>query len=384
MAANRETPLLIIGAGPFGLALASYATSHGISCLVVGEPMEFWTQHMPKGMLLRSTCDWHLDTDNIHTIDAWLAETGQTCAQVEPLSLELYLRYAQWFQTQKRIDPLRATVRRLDREDVAFKATLEDGSVVRAHNVVIAAGLRYFAHSPAEITSLLPADSFAHTCECVDLEKLAGRRYLIIGGRQSAFEWAALLHEAQAAAVHVCYRHDTPAFAESDWSWVAPLVDRIPHEGGWYRRLPEPEKQAIVKRMWAEGRGKLEPWLEARIDHDSVQLWPRTRLRSCTRTNAGDLRVTLDGGHVIVVDQIILATGYKVDIERIPFLDQSNLWSGLSVRDGNPELDDWLQTSHSGLFFTGQAAVQDYGPFFGFTVAARASAERIGQAVLRQ
>jgi thioredoxin reductase len=38
---SNETDLLIIGAGPFGLAIAAQAAHAGIEYLIVGKPMEF-------------------------------------------------------------------------------------------------------------------------------------------------------------------------------------------------------------------------------------------------------------------------------------------------------------------------------------------------------
>ena len=54
-------PLLIIGAGPFGLAVAADARYHGLPVSVIGKPMAFWRENMPRGMVLRSASDWHLD-----------------------------------------------------------------------------------------------------------------------------------------------------------------------------------------------------------------------------------------------------------------------------------------------------------------------------------
>ena len=54
---DRSTSLLIIGAAPFGLAMAAYARHWGLDHLVVGRAMEFWREHMPEGMFLRSGID---------------------------------------------------------------------------------------------------------------------------------------------------------------------------------------------------------------------------------------------------------------------------------------------------------------------------------------
>ena len=38
---KKETDLLIIGAGPFGLAMKAYAQHLGIDSIIVGKAMEF-------------------------------------------------------------------------------------------------------------------------------------------------------------------------------------------------------------------------------------------------------------------------------------------------------------------------------------------------------
>jgi len=45
-------------------------------------------------------------------------------------------------------------------------------------------------------------------------------------------------------------------------------------------------------------------------------------------------------------------------------------------------LDDHLQTSVPGLFITSMPAIQDFGPFFGFTIAVRVSAKLICEAIV--
>ena len=379
---NHKTDLLIIGAGPFGLAIAAQAAHLGIDHLVVGKPMEFWRKNMPAGMYLRSSWDWHLDPLDVHTIESFLVSRGQTTAEIEPLSLDFYLEYADWFQTQKGIVAQPWVVQRVDRdaENDRFVVRTNTGEIIEARNVALAPGFRYFPNIPEELKSRLPAGRYEHTCEFVDFSSAANQRYLIVGGRQSAFEWAALLLEAGAQAVYISHRHDSPAFAVSDWTWVEPLVDRMNEDPNWFRRLSQEEKDTFNRRLWAEGRLKLEPWLEPRIRDDRVRVLPRTEIVACVEQGE-EVIVTLSDGAEIFCDRIVLATGYKVDIGRVPFLAAGNVLAELETRNGFPVLDEQFQTSVPGLFITSMPATQDFGPFFGFTVSVRASARLICKAV---
>ncbi len=261
---------LIIGAGPFGLTLAAHLNQQGIDHLVVGKPMEFWEKNMPEGMYLRSGCDWHLDVSEVHTMEEFLKQKQLTIADVEPISLSFYLDYVRWFvvQTKPNITPL--YVVDLKKTEQGFKAILEDKSLVEAQNVVVAVGFQYFAYTPDELTSVLPNGRFKHTCHAVNLDQYAHKRVLIIGGRQSAFEWTALLNEKEAAHVHVCYRHETPQFAAAHWGWVMDVVNTIGEQPQWFRSLNDEEKEHYRYRLWAEGRLKVEPWLDARVHQAKV------------------------------------------------------------------------------------------------------------------
>src|SRR5205085_399100 len=207
------------------------------------------------------------------------------------------------------IEPLVAYVRRLDysAKSARFQATTDDDQIINANQVVVAVGFKYFKHLPDEIVRHLPPGRVAHTCDLVTFSELRDKRCLIIGGRQSAFEWAALIHEAGAAAVHICHRHDSPALIASDWSWVSPLVDMIAKQPGWFRSLPAAEQDKLNARLWAEGRLKVEPWLKPRLLNDTIKLWPRSQVAGCIQEPDGGLAVKLDNGEAVVIDQVIAA-----------------------------------------------------------------------------
>lgn len=378
--------VLIIGAGPFGLAISAYAQHLGLDHLVVGKPMEFWKAHMPEGMILRSSFDWHLDPLDEDTIERFLETQEIAPADVDPIPLPLYLSYVEWFQEGKGIKPVPVYVQRLDYVDGAhpcFRAMMEDNRVIVAQKVVVALGFQHFKNLPPELVEHLPEGRYSHTCDFVDFTDLKGKNCLIIGGRQSALEWAALAHEAGARAVHVSHRHDSPVFATSDWSWVEPLTETMVNDPGWYQNLSPTEKEEINARFWAEGRLKLEPWLESRIRKEAVHLWPNSQMVACDELPGGELSVKLDNGNSLQVDHVILALGYKVDIEKVPLLSRGNILGQLATRNGFPVLDTHFQTSIPNLFMTSMMATQDFGSFFAFTVSVRSAAKLIGQALQR-
>ena len=375
-----DTTLLVIGAGPFGLAMAVQAHELGIDHVVVGQPMSFWREHMPTGMVLRSGCDWHLDPTERDTFERFLDTRGQTPSDVEPLPLDLYLEYAEWFEAMKGIRARSSRVTRLEQRDGRFGARLDDGTELTAEQALLAVGFAPFAHIPDDLRVLVPAERSSHTRDCVAPDRFAGQRVLIVGGRQSAFESAALLTEAGAAAVHVCHRHETPAFVASDWSWVEPLLARIGNEPGWYRALPDVERAALNTRFWSEGRLKLEPWLGPRVHHESITIRPETVVLGSELTSTS-VRVRLDTGDNVEVDHVLFATGYKVDLKRVSFLSAGNLLQRIQRRDGYPVLDDFLQTTVPGLFVTSLPAAREFGLFFAFTAAVRASARIVGRAL---
>jgi cation diffusion facilitator CzcD-associated flavoprotein CzcO len=374
----ERTPLLIVGAGPYGLSTAACAKQMGIDHVLVGETMGFWRHNMPEGMLLRSGIDWQLDPFEVHTFRAFLRERGLSEVDVQPIPVELFIQYGEWFRNAYQLEVRSTLVSELcANEDHRLEARLSDGELIVAENVVAGPGVAHFTNIPEEVERSLDPARYSHTCTRTGFEDLHGSRLLIVGGRQSAFEWAALISECIGAEVHIVHDHGTPAFEASDWSFVDRLVENTVDTRGWFRHLPLEEREAISKRFWSEGRLKLEPWLAERIKRGNITDWPVTHVVEYRQEPAGEIVASLSNDQRLVVDHVILATGYRVRVPAVPYLARSHLARDLHTVDGCPVLDEDFQSSVPGLFFTGFIAARDFGPFLGFTRGCPAAARII-------
>lgn len=365
------TDLLVIGAGPYGLSTAAWARERGIDTTVVGEPMAFWRDNMPEGMFLRSGPDWHLDAGYVHTLEAHLEERGIAPEDVDPLPIGVFLDYCEQFRQAKGIDPRPELVDRLEARDGRFEATLAGGERIVAGAVVCAPGNRHFAHLPDWAASV-PAGRATHTCDLVRFDALAGARVLIVGGRQSAYEWAALLREHGAERVDVSHRHDVPRFDRVSWKFVDPHVQQTIDVPGYWRNLPRAEQEAIALQFWEVGRLTLEYWLAPRLEWDGLHLRPHTEVVEIGAAAGDAIEVALSDGERLTVDHIVFASGYKADLTRVPYL--AGVVAEIEQADGFPVLDESFGTSVPGLYVTGFSATQDFGPFFGFVKGSPAAA----------
>jgi hypothetical protein len=105
------------------------------------------------------------------------------------------------------------------------------------------------------------------------------------------------------------------------------------------------------------------------------------------RPDTAGLRVFLGDGTERLVDHALLATGYRVDVRRYPFLDPRLASALRMVPDaiGYPALDRGFESSVAGLHLVGAPAAESFGPLMRFVAgtgyAARAVTNRIARAV---
>ena len=377
-----DTELLVIGAGPYGLSTAALARERGVDATVVGRPMGFWREHMPAGMFLRSSADWQLDAGGIDTFRAYLEHRAIRAEDVDPIPVGLFLDYADWFTDRKALSVREDFVRELSKPNSCFEARLESGERIRAGAVVAAPGVRHFTEVPAWAAAL-PGERSTHTCDLVDVTPLAGARVAIIGGRQSAYEWAALIVEQGAERIDIVHRHAVPRFERVSWTFIEPHVERTKTIPGYWRTLPRAERDSISQRFWENGRLTLEYWLTPRLPADRVHRWAGAEVVATEPDRAGDIiRLTLSNGRCLAVDHVVIACGYGIDLGRVPYL--RGVLDEIALAEGFPVLDVSSQTTLPGLYVTGFPATRDFGPFFGFVRAAPAGATLIVRDVLER
>jgi FAD-dependent urate hydroxylase len=375
-----HTDLLVIGAGPYAYSAAAYARENGIVTRIVGRPMAFWRDQMPADMYLRSGTDWHLDAGGKDTFAAFFEDRGLDPADHDPIPIGVFLDHTDWFAERKGLPVEQRMVEDLTRPDGAFMARMADGDTITATTVLAVPGIAHYAALP-DWSDAVPAGRRSHTSELVRFDDLAGARVVIVGGRQSAYEWAALLCDHGSERVDLVHRHDTPEFARVSWAFVDDYVEQTLATRGWWRHLPAPDQAAIASKFWQVGRLTLEHWLVPRLDRTVVHGHPRCEVVSVGAASGDAVRLTLSDGETLDADHVVFASGYRADLTKVPYL--SGLLDRISVTDGFPDLSEGFETSLPGLYVVGFSATRDFGPFYGFTKGCPSAARIVVDEMLR-
>ena len=130
-----------------------------------------------------------------------------------------------------------------------------------------------------------------------------------------------------------------------------------------FRRFPRGfQDRTAYRAIRPAGAG----WLQPRIAGVPITLGRKV----VSATVAGSqLRLRLDDGTERLVDHALLATGFRVDVSRYPFLSPS-LLKQLKTVNGFPVLKRGLESSIPGLHFVGKPAAWSFGPLLGFVSGA--------------
>ena len=389
----------IIGAGPYGLSVAAHFRRQGIPFRIFGRPMDSWLNHMPKGMMLKSDgfASNIYDPEEAFTLEKFCAERGiKYAAAGLPVQLETFVAYGQAFRERMLPELEDKQVISLDRAPGGFVLGLEDGETVAAQRVVLAVGITHFEYVPSNLANLSP-QFLSHSFRHADPGVFKGRNVVVIGGGASAIDLAALLHEAGADVQLVARQpelkfHSTPTGKpRSAWQQV-----RHPKSGlgpglrsrfyadapGLFHHLPEQFRLEIVEKSLGPSAG----WFVK----DKMAQVP------CLLGSTPERAEVLDGNHEVrlhlraadgserkvVTGHIIAATGYKVNLDRLTFLN-SEIRSRIKTAKGSPVLSSSFESSMPGIYFVGLAAANSFGPVMRFAFGAGFAARRLTETVAK-
>jgi thioredoxin reductase len=388
---DSQLPVVIIGAGPYGLSIAAHLDALGIPFKIFGDPMSSWRDCMPRGMLLKSE---GFASDVYHpagqlTLRKYCAAEGLPYRDIgEPIPIERFIAYGLAFQA-KLVPQLERKEIRLVRKDAdGFIVLTSNGEAHRARRVIVATGITHFGWIPPQLAKQ-PPELVSHSSAHAELSSFKGRRVGVVGGGSSAIDIAALLHEA-GAHVEVIARRQAITF-HTRTAEPRPLLQRImaPWSGlgiGWRSRLctdapllfhamPERLRLLVVQRHLGPAPG----WFMKERVAGQFPLHLGTTIRAA-ELGDGRVKVRIEShagrSDTREFEHVIAATGYRPEVRRLPFLDRA-LLEGTRVVQGTPVLDRNFESSVPGLYYVGLASANSFGPLVRFAFGAGFTAHRL-------
>jgi thioredoxin reductase len=384
------TDVAIVGAGPYGLSIAAHLAAQGIEYRIFGNPMNAWANQMPKGMHLKSEgfASSLADPEDRFTLGHYCRQEGLAYEDTAwPVPLGTFVAYGLAFQRRFVPHLENKTVVSVQQSPIGFELRLHDGERLRARRLVIAVGITHFAHIPCTL-SALPKEFVSHSCAHSNLEGFRGRDVAVIGAGASALDLAALLHEA-GASVQVIARssvvrfHDPPQPRSVADRILMPMTGIGPGKQLYFyvnapllfRWLPKRLRLDRVRKTLGPAPG----WFIKDRVLGKVPLHLGLDLTSASIQNGRPSLVLTDdagGRKVFEFDHVIAATGYRVDVQRLGFLDPK-MRGKIRVTDQSPALSSNFESSVPGLYFVGVSAANTFGPLMRFACGARFTARRL-------
>ena len=386
--------IAIIGAGPYGLSIAAHLAAREIPFRIFGMPMTGWSEHMPKGMQLKSEgfASSFSHPRGEFTLRDYCSRAGTAYQDTGlPVKLETFVAYGLAFQKKFVPNLEEKLVTSVEPAEKGFQLTLDRQEKVLVRNVIVATGVTSFARVP-EILKGLPPEAVSHSAEHSDLEQFRTRRVAVVGAGASALDIATLLHESGTNVELVARRstirfHDPPSserrsFRERLMQPVTPIGSGLKllffvRAPGLFRLLPESVRLDRLRKTLGPAPG----WF---VRDRIVGKAPFHLGVEIAGASAQDGKVKLElrdeAGRVktINVDHVIAATGYSVNVERLSFLSPT-LRQRIRRTEKAPALSPNFESSVPGLYFVGLAAANSFGPLLRFACGAGFAAGRLAK-----
>jgi thioredoxin reductase len=354
--------------------------------------MDSWISHMPKGMMLKSdgfASDIY-DPQGVLSLKKFCAERGIPYADTgKPVPLDTFCAYGLAFRERMVPNLEETNVTYVERIPGGFKVDLENGEAAEGRRVVLAVGITHFENLPATLAHL-PAKYFSHSAANHEVNIYRGRKVVVIGAGASALDLAGLMHDA-GVDIELVSRKPEISFHS------APTGKKR----SWWQRLTRPSSglgPGLKSRFFADSPLAFH-YLPENLRIESVQkaLGPsggyfiKNKVVGKVPLHLGyspdgaevrdgkvhlALRATDGTTKEIIADHIVAGTGYRVSLDSLQFLSE-DIRSAVQRANGSPVLSINFESSVPGLYFTGLASANSFGPVMRFAFGAKFTAQRL-------
>ena len=396
---QKMTEIAIIGAGPYGLSIAAHLSARGASFRIFGKPMTSWSEHMPRGMQLKSEgfASSLSHPRGEFTLGDYCAKAGIAYQDTGlPVKVETFVEYGLAFQKKFVPNLEEKQVISVESAEGGYRLVLDDHEEVLAQAVVVATGLTGYERVPAVLKGL-PKEALSHSSEHGDLDQFRGRRVAVVGAGASALDLATLLHEG-GADVELVARSSTIRFHDPPSGRRRSLKDRVMRPvtpigaglqllfyvqaAGVFRLLPESVRLDRMRKTLGPAPG----WFVRDRIAGKIPFHLGVEIAGATAQNGTvKLELRAKDGYVetIEVDHVIAATGYAAEVERLSFLSPA-LRKRVELTGRAPALSSNFESSVPGLYFVGLASANAFGPLLRFACGAEFTAGRLARHLAKQ
>jgi hypothetical protein len=373
---------LIVGSGVHGTCVALALLTHGVSGGAIGildphnEPLARWRERAAAVEMnhLRSPAIHHLQSDRLALLQYACSAGEPLPGDLVPPTVDLFERYTRdvVLRAGLRLMAIRGTAQALYRRPGGWCVQTEHQSI-EARRLVLAIGSGEYSEWPEWACTLRRQHApIAHVFDHGFRPVTSGSVAVIGGGLSAAHVTLAAAERGQPVTWGV-RRPPTVSEYDADWDWFTgeAMIG--------FQRIRDPlQRRAIIDRN--RHRGSVPPRVASRliaaIADGAIDLVTAPLLRT-SRWRAG-IRLSFDGC-VVVVDHVVLATGYQRSLPGADWLAPAAAELGLPRGPGGFPLVDSSLRWASGLYTTGALAELEVGP----TARAIAGGQRAAQLIAR-
>ena len=372
-------PVLIIGAGPYGVSVALELSRRRIPFVICGDPFALWFNHTLERASLRS--DVHVSEvftkDRRFRLDDFLTRTLPV-AQADAIRrgripVSVFRDYLRHVQASLPFPIVREKIVSLDKRCGQFIAQTTSGQVIAASQVILACGLESHQRLPEALKHL--NGHVVHAWQTQRYEHLRGKRVLVIGSGQSAGEAVWLLrHDNTVTWVH----RTPPDFFADPIALPRPIFALAMRTSHIFSMMPAWLQRKLRQNLLSS---TMTPDLREDVFASNVH---------AVQTDAGELGLTVSQGAIDSArlkrsfDLVIACTGYRHRLSNLAFLSPALLGLARCDAEGMPLLDRAFRTSVPGLYVVGAMAEPKHGPAMRFMSGCRTTALLLGAAVEKE